>query len=278
MSVQLYFKQLLGRLRTPVADACEPARAPDGCCIYAVGDIHGELRLLRQLLERIEADAAAMWAEHGLRPLVVFLGDYVDRGPESRGVLEHLLNLRQASQRGGGVACRFLRGNHEEGLLAFLRDPVKASDWLRFGGVETLASYGVVASAGLSDPARFRALAAQFADRLDPLHRLFLEDLEQTIDLGDYLFVHAGVRPGVPLDRQQLEDLLWIREPFLSSRKFHGKVVVHGHTIVERVEDRGNRIAIDTGAYATGCLTAMVLHGTQRRMLQTERWAGAGAP
>lgn len=254
-------RSLIGRFARPEPLPAEPARAPDGRCVYAVGDVHGELALLKDLLARIEADSVS----RGLRPLVVFLGDYVDRGPDSRGVLDLLVGLKH----GGGPECRFLRGNHEEAMLAFMADPARTLDWLHFGGIETLASYGIVASAGMVDPERCRAVGRQLAERLDPRHRMFLDELEDMVVLGDYAFVHAGVRPGVPLDQQGTEDLLWIREPFLSSRAYHGKVVVHGHTIVDQVEDLGNRLAVDTGAYASGRLSAVALHGRDRRIVQT---------
>lgn len=252
---------LFGLGRQPAEAPPSAPRVPEGACVYAVGDVHGELGRLRRLLAAIEADADAL----GLAPLVVFLGDYIDRGPESRGVLEFLAGLADAPD---GRRYRFLRGNHEETMLGFLRDPAEAAEWLAFGGVDTLASYGVRASAGGTDPARLRGLRDRLEERLPRRHLTFLESLETMVEVGDYVFVHAGVRPGVPLDRQRQEDLLWIREPFLSSRNYHGKVVVHGHTIVEQPLFMPNRIAADTGAYATGRLTAIALHGSHQRVLQ----------
>lgn len=252
------------------------ARAPAGLCVYAIGDVHGQSRALDRLLDRIGEDFAAMRtaidADAAIRSgdagditdaLIVFLGDYVDRGPDSRGVLDRLCTLAS----GSALPCRFLLGNHEASMLEFLENPAAAAEWLSYGGVETLGSYGIRASVGTADPVRCRALRDALADRLPEEHLAFLKGLEPMIQLGDYAFVHAGIRPGVPLDRQRREDLLWMREPFLSSRLHHGKVVVHGHTVVEQPLFLSNRIAVDTGAYATGVLTALVLHGATQRAL-----------
>lgn len=246
-----------------------PAAAPAGVCVYAVGDVHGQCRDLERLVGMIEEDARRMHAEASLEPLMVFLGDYVDRGRDSRGVLDRLCAMDARFDGGSGPACRFLAGNHEAAMLDFLREPAAGADWLNFGGVETLASYGVRASVGTTDPARCRALRDALEERLPDEHRRFLESLEPLVVLGGYAFVHAGIRPGVPLDRQRAQDLFWIREPFLSWEKPHEKVIVHGHTVVDRVEFKANRIGLDTGAYATGILTAVVLHGTVQRTLQT---------
>ena len=246
-----------------------PPRAPDGLCVYAVGDVHGMRRELERLLALIEADAARMQGEGGLEPLIVFLGDYVDRGPDSRGVLDRLCGLEARCRAGAGIACRFLAGNHEAAMLDFLKEPAAGAEWLSYGGAETLASYGVRASVGTSDPARCRALRDALEERLPEEHRRFLEALEPMAVLGDYAFVHAGIRPGQPLERQRPQDLLWIREPFLSSARRHGKIIVHGHTVVDAPEFQPNRVAIDTGAYATGVLTALALYGENRRVVQT---------
>ncbi|AWK85186.1 metallophosphoesterase family protein [Azospirillum thermophilum] len=264
-----FFNTLLGRLRPGrrLAVAGAP-RIPDGLRLYAVGDIHGEKRCLERLLAMIAAD---MDRHRGpdLRCTIVFLGDYVDRGPDSRGVLDLLCDAAAASADGSGPACRFLMGNHEQALLEFLRDPVAGAPWLSFGGVEALASYGIRASVGVSDPKRCRALRDEMEARLPAAHRGFLTALEPMAVYGDYAFVHAGVLPGQPLERQSADDLLWIREPFLSYRRRHEKMIVHGHTVVDEPELLDNRIGIDTGAYATGVLTALVLQGGERGILQT---------
>lgn len=243
-------------------------RAPDGCCLYAIGDIHGELDLLRRMLDRIHADARRRLDEEGCRASIVFLGDYVDRGADSKGVIDLLADMQCDAGTGQGVACHFLLGNHEAALLDFLADPVANAGWLAFGGVEALMSYGVRASVGTTDPDRLAAIGTAFADRLPGHHRAFLERLDPLVVLGDYLFVHAGIRPGVALDQQAIDDLVGIREPFLSSAADYGKVIVHGHTIVDRPVISRNRIAIDTGAYATGILTAVALACDRQDVLQ----------
>lgn len=271
MGAAMKLRALLQTFLAPAGpgDGGAASRIPKGLCVYAVGDVHGQCRELDRLLATIEADAARRRDESGAEPLVVFLGDYVDRGPDSRGVLDRLCDLDARLDAGTGIACRFLTGNHEAAMLAFLDEPAANTEWLAYGGVETLGSYGVRASVGTTDAARCRALRDALAESLPDGHRRFLKELEPMVVLGDYAFVHAGIRPGLPLDRQCREDLLWIREPFLSSPRRHEKVIVHGHTVVERLEIRHNRIAVDTGAYATGVLTALVLDGTERDVLNT---------
>lgn len=239
-----------------------PPRVPEGRRIYAVGDIHGQDRILDGLLERIGAESQDARAA-GLQTEIVFLGDYVDRGEGSRAVVERLSG-RVLDE----VRCHFLMGNHEAVLLDFLKDPVASADWLDYGGVETLASYGVRASLGIRERARCENLRDRFVDSLPDHHRRFLEALETMVVIGDYVFVHAGIRPGRKLDRQKPSDLLWIREPFLSDTRPHEKIVVHGHTMVDEPEMRPNRIGIDTGAYVTGLLTALVLEEDRQCLIQ----------
>lgn len=232
---------------------------PDGVRVYAIGDIHGRLDLLERLFAQIEADLAATPVAHSA---IVFLGDYVDRGPQSRGVIDAVLGCRLGTER----IC--LRGNHESFLLLALDEAASFETWRRYGGVETLHSYGVpvvgvLRGAGFDDARE--ALRAQ----LPSAHLTFLEELRSSWSIGDYFFCHAGVRPGVPLDRQSDQDLLWIREEFLRFPDTFGKIVVHGHTAAEKVDERPNRIGIDTGAYASGRLTCLVLEGTSRRIIQT---------
>lgn len=237
-------------------------KVPAGRLVYAIGDIHGRADLLDRLLRDIELDAAAI---HGVaRRTLVFVGDYVDRGPDSRGVVDRLLTGPPS-----GFDAVFLRGNHEAFLLDFLRRPDALSLWLYNGAAETLASYGL----DVSDTALRQADAGtwrdRFVERLPQDHRAFYEALALSAVIGDYLFVHAGVRPGVPLDRQDPGDLMWIREAFLESRRSFGHMVVHGHTPGSEPVTRPNRIGIDTGAWMTGRLTALRLWGTQRRFLTT---------
>jgi len=234
------------------------ASVPPGRRVYVVGDIHGCVALLDCLLKSIVADAATAPEKR----LLVFVGDYVDRGPDSRGVIERLLNPPESFE----VRC--LRGNHDQAVLDFLNDPPSYRAWKSYGAQETLVSYGVRPPLFDDVQAIVEARDA-FAARLPPSHRRFLEELELSTEIGDYFVVHAGVRPGIALGAQSPEDLLWIREDFLLSRSDFGKVVVHGHTPTEYVVRRKNRIGIDTGAYATGRLTALVLEGETVRLLHT---------
>ncbi|MBO6784658.1 MAG: serine/threonine protein phosphatase, partial [Alphaproteobacteria bacterium] len=223
----------------------DPKRAPTGytapedTVIYAIGDVHGRLDLLGELERRILRDADGRGES---RRVIVYLGDYVDRGYESRGVIDHLL-----SPGPDGFERVFLKGNHEEFLLRYLEDSSVARAWLSNGGVETLMSYGVEVSMSSADASRVHA---DFRNALPSEHRAFMEQLPVMHREGGYAFVHAGVRPGVPLDAQDPEDLLWIRKDFLDDPGDHGAVVVHGHTVEENPVDRANRIGIDTGAYA----------------------------
>jgi serine/threonine protein phosphatase 1 len=260
-------KLIPGRATSRERRLPRPPRAPEGICVYAVGDIHGELECLEVLMGRIDAHAQQVREEFGLEPVVVFLGDYVDRGRNSRAVLDLLIGLEGGD--GGRRRHRFLKGNHEEAMLDFLRRPAEGAPWLRFGGVETLASYGIRTSVGLSDPVRLADLSRRLATALPPSHLAFLEGLETMVLLGDYAFVHAGIRPGVPFERQAPDDLLWIRDAFLASGRDHGKVVVHGHTIVEKVQFLDNRIAVDTGAYATQRLSCVAIHDATRTVIDS---------
>lgn len=232
--------------------------APDDMRIYAIGDIHGERALLGSLYEMIEQDAKSILLAGGTA-VVVHLGDYIDRGPDSRGVIDRLTTPLN------GCKQFFLLGNHELALLRFLEAPETGAEWLRYGGAETLASYGV--SPTLGGPARMRRMAAELQDRMPDAHRAFFKQLKPYVVFGDYAFVHAGVAPGAPLERQSLDALLWMREPFLSSSAWHGRVIVHGHTIAETPDDRFNRIGVDTGAYASGVLTCVALEGVERRFI-----------
>jgi len=233
-------------------------RTPRGYRAYAVGDVHGRLDLLEDMLARIQADLA----EHPpRRAILLFLGDLIDRGPASCQVIEKLRTYRHPQLR-----PIFLMGNHEEVLLRLLAGErgILAS-WLRFGGTQCLASYGVDAAAFKSMSER-EALAA-IKKAIPETHRSFIADFADTVRFGDYLFVHAGIRPAVDISMQSQADLRWIRQPFLDDDSDHGFVVVHGHTISETVDERMNRIGIDTGAYRTGVLTGLVLEGDERRFL-----------
>ncbi len=227
------------------------AQPPDGTVVYAVGDVHGCLGLLLKLQQQIKEDMAGRDAS---RRVVVYLGNYVDRGPDSRGVLEHLLTRPLPD-------CEriHLAGNHDRWMLKFLDDASVGSPWLRNGGRETLVSYGVVPPRSLGDP-EYLAMQQAFNAALPDTHRVFLQSMAASHEEGDYFFAHAGVKPGVALADQSENDLTWIREEFLYSNDDFGKVVVHGHTPTHTPEEYPNRIAVDTGAFMSGKLTAAVLH------------------
>ena len=235
---------------------------PPGSRAYAIGDVHGRLDLLVDLLARIEEDnerrgPAKTW--------LVFLGDLVDRGPDSRGVVDLLVNRPPAFARNV-----FLKGNHEEFFLAVLGgDDSGVQHWLAYGGTECAQSYGLTSGWMLN--ATPAAIMERLIAQVPESHVRFLGEMHDSFRFGDYLFVHAGIRPGVALDKQVGRDLRWIREGFLDDRSDHGVIVVHGHTIVGRVEERPNRIAIDTGAYHSGVLTALVVEDDTRRYLSTGR-------
>ncbi len=245
---------------SPAHGEAPSLRVPAGSLVYAVGDVHGRLDLLERLRDMIEADAAGIPAA---RKVIVYLGDYVDRGPDSRRVVELLIEEPLAH-----LKAVHLIGNHEAMLLSFLTDPGQVRLWFMNGGDATLRSYGVDLWAETDANDRAAFLRQCFIDRLPDSHLAFYHALRLTHEEGDYLFVHAGIRPGVPLDAQDPEDLIWIREEFLHSMADHGKVIVHGHTPMHEAQLRPNRIGIDTGAVYGGKLTALVLHGAERRLLQ----------
>jgi len=249
----------LFRRREPET-AAGPARLPENLRVYAVGDIHGCRERLHKLHEAIERDGAGAKG----RKVIVYLGDYVDRGEDSAGVIEDLLSDRPA-----GFERVFLKGNHEDFLLRSLEDKGALLPWLSNGGDSTCRAYGIEPTNppdGVKDLLGW--LQRRLAEALPDRHRRFLQALKLTHGEGDYFFCHAGVRPGVSLDEQSEEDLLWMREPFLSSKQSLGKVVVHGHTPATGPERRANRIGIDTGACYGGSLTALVLEGDEQRFLQ----------
>lgn len=224
-------------------------RVPDGIRIYAVGDIHGRADLLDGVIKRIDADLATNPVSIALE---VYLGDYIDRGPSSREVIDRLLT------RSRTFRAVFLKGNHETYLTNFATDPSILDDWRQFGGLETLMSYGIVPTVNTGEAAQAQ-LAGAFDRELPVSHRQFFANLKSSFTCGDFFFVHAGVRPGVPLTRQRDEDLLWIRAEFLLCEDQFSKIIVHGHTPVVEPDIRVNRINIDTGAYATGRLTCLKL-------------------
>ncbi|MGE3143017.1 MAG: metallophosphoesterase [Hyphomonadaceae bacterium] len=230
------------------------ARFPQGRIGFAVGDIHGRADLLARMFDEIEKLAPA---PHAAAPVVVFLGDYVDRGPDSAEVLALLLQ----TGRPEGFERRFLKGNHEQALLAFLDDPVRARDWLLHGGQETLVSYGVAPPPWGAGQTVLQAAAAKFLEALPARHLDFLRALEPSFVAGDYLFAHAGVDPAKPADAQSERDLCWIRRRFLEDKRAYTHVVVHGHTPCATPYRDHRRIGLDTGAYASGQLSAARFEG-----------------
>lgn len=235
-------------------------QVPEGHRIYAIGDIHGRDDLFAELIDLIERDKAE--AEPA-EAMLILLGDLVDRGPGSKQVVDRAIALAERWPN-----MRWLMGNHEEIFLKALEgDPRLVRYFVQIGGEPTINSYGLTGDAYYC--MGFDELAQQLPTIVPEGHKRFLARSEDMVRVGDYVFVHAGIRPGVAIDQQKSSDLRWIREEFLGDRRDHGVMIVHGHTITDDVETRANRIGIDTGAYRSGMLTAIVLEGAERRYLQT---------
>lgn len=257
---------MLSRL-FPDRPARPASRTPPDCVIWAVGDIHGRSDLADRLIQAIRAD---LYAAEARRKVVIFLGDSIDRGLDSRGVLNQLINLAADP----GLEVRFVRGNHEERMEAFLRDPRAGPSWYDCGGRDTLASYGVTPPPIDADAQAWAEASRALGEALPEPHHDLLASQEMSVSIGDYFFAHAGARPGVALPVQSPEDLLWIRQPFLDHAGLFEQVVVHGHTPAEAVHSDVRRIGIDTGAYATNVLSAVRLSGEARLLLQATGRAG----
>lgn len=242
-----------------------------GELVYAIGDIHGCYALMRDVLASIAADCADR--ANGRRPILIFLGDYVDRGPHSAKVMDALVWLRRRTD----LEIHFLKGNHEQALLAFLDQPERGGPWIGFGGAETLLSYGVAPPAETDGPEAYLQARDELLERMPASHLRMLQQLELMVVVGDYAFVHAGVRPGVALEAQEETDLLWIRRGFVDQPGPFGKTIVHGHTwLSERPQIGEHRLGLDTGAYATGALTAARFEDGEIEFLQAQRgdvWA-----
>lgn len=246
------------------AESAPIAALPEGTRAYAVGDIHGRADLFAALIEAVDGDDAG---RDPAQTTMILLGDLVDRGPDSAGVIA-LAREWQARR-----PVRILMGNHEEMFLEALESDEVLRQFLRYGGRETLLSYPIDRDAYTrAELAETRALARAAVPQAD---LEYIRSFEDQIELGDYLFVHAGIRPGVPLEDQRTGDLRWIREPFLDHQDSFGPVVVHGHTIFAEPEVRHNRIGIDTGAYTSGRLTALGLEGNARWTIEARQEAGA---
>lgn len=257
-------------MRTPVAPPVPPRTSSlqPGYRAYVIGDIHGRADLLGELIAIIKTDAI-------VRPgpginVVVYLGDYVDRGRQSREVIDLIL-----SDPLPDFAEVRLQGNHDETLLRFLTDSSVGPNWSAYGGDATLLSYGVRARADLVGLDRYEDMRRQLVQLMPPEHVKFFRELSLSCVAGDYLFVHAGIRPGVPVDQQLPIDLLWIRDEFLDSAQNYAQIVVHGHTPSDEPDVRHNRIGIDTNAFVSGRLTCLILEGEQRHFLFTGAHAQA---
>ena len=251
-----FFKREQAPVLTPL-----PPEPPEGCAIWAIGDIHGRLDLLKVLLNGIIKDLNASKAD---RKVVIFLGDYIDRGPDSSGVLDHLCAFEDATP----LETYFLKGNHEDKLLQFLDDPQVGPQWCEYGGGQALQSFGLTPPMMAYRSEGWAAVSADLSHRLKPRQRRFLTDLITHVSLGGYFFAHAGARPGVTLSAQTETDLLWIRGSFLNSPERFEQVVVHGHTPARDVHIDARRIGLDTRAYESGVLSAIRLQGREQRILQ----------
>lgn len=257
---------MLSRL-FPNRPARRAARTPSDCIIWAVGDIHGRSDLADRLIQAIRAD---LYAAAAKRKVVVFLGDYVDRGLDSKGVLDQLCNLAADPS----LEVHFIKGNHEERMEAFLHDAQVGPSWCDYGGRDTLVSYGVAPPPMRGDLQAWGEASRALAEALPESHRELLASQELSVSIGDYFFAHAGARPGIALPAQSPEDLLWIRQPFLDHPAPFEQVVVHGHTPTEAVHSDARRIGVDTGAYATNVLSAVRLESETRVLLQATGRAG----
>lgn len=226
------------------------ASTPADTRIYAVGDIHGRADLLSEIIARIDDDIRRRPIAHTVE---VYLGDYIDRGPDASTVLD-LLAFRLVANR---AVC--LRGNHEAVMEGFLQDPAILPHWLQLGGLQTLASYGIELHDGTEAPA---AVHRRFVDAFPREHELVMQCLRHQFSCGDFLFVHAGIRPDIPIEHQDINDLIWIRDEFLDSTRKHERFVIHGHTPVPHPDIRTNRINIDTCAWRTGTLTCIAIEGS----------------
>lgn len=238
------------------------ARVPAGDRIYAIGDIHGRVDLLRRLHDMIERDAQT--AAPGTRKTIIYLGDYVDRGFNSRELIDFLLDHPLP-----GFAPVYLRGNHDEYFAKFIETAEEGGPWLKYGGDATVYSYGVRIAEDVPPEQRLQHICQQLRETVPQRHMTFLSQLKLAWTIGDFLFVHAGVHPDRPWDKQLSHDLLWIRDEFLHCDRDFGKIVVHGHSVTEAPDVRPNRIGIDTGACYSNVLTCLVLEGNSKRFIST---------
>lgn len=236
---------------------------PNGLRVYAIGDIHGRCDLLDEIHGYIKADIDG--SEPVEKNIIIYLGDYIDRGGDSRGVIESIITFSPIIN-GGELEKIYLKGNHEDALINFLDNHEDAQPWLSYGGVNTLISYGMSSSMFQDQQLlheKFMAVLPQ--DHLD----FFTNQLRLCHTVGDFMFVHAGINPDNSLSEQTAADLMWIRHKFLNHRAMHAKIIVHGHSISKQVDFQKNRIGVDTGAYATSILSCLVLEGVRARVINT---------
>lgn len=253
------FERLWGKTkRLTVANA----RVPSGDRVYAIGDIHGRVDLLKRLHDKIATDGQT--AAPGTRKTIIYLGDYVDRGFNSKELVDFLLDSPLS-----GFAPVYLKGNHDEYFVNFIRTAEEGAPWLKYGGDATVYSYGVRISEEIPPEQRLDHICGKLRESVPERHIAFLDQLKLAWTVGDFLFVHAGVHPDRPWDQQLSQDLLWIRDEFLESDRDFGKIVVHGHSVTEMPDVRDNRIGIDTGACYSNVLTCLVLEGDSKRFLST---------
>ncbi|MDV7339289.1 metallophosphoesterase family protein [Terasakiella sp. A23] len=240
----------------------DSAQTNSGDRIYAIGDIHGRADLVEKLLQNIFLDINQCNDKKNIK--LVFLGDYVDRGLHSKQVIEILSQPAPAN-----IEYVFIKGNHEEAMLNFLDSPDRASEWLQYGGTETLLSYGASMKAGKLSAKDLKEVAENLLNQMPEQHVRFLTDLQDSYENGGYFFTHAGIDPKTPLSSQKGKHLRWIREDFIHEKQLYEKVIVHGHTITNDALLLNNRIAVDTGAYYSGKLTCIVLDGSEKRIIHT---------
>lgn len=243
--------------------AARSISVPQDYRVYAIGDIHGRADLLQKLHELILDDAAD--AGRDAKKFAIYLGDYVDRGLQSKEVIDILLDSSLPD-----FETVYLKGNHDDQFLEFMDDTGAGEDWLKIGGDATVYSYGVRIPQDVAPAMRLMFIQRELRNSVPKSHMEFLSKLELTKEIGDYFFVHAGINPARPLNKQIPEDLLWIRNEFLDSEVNFGKVVVHGHSMTRELDIRDNRIGIDTGAYISNKLTCLVLEGSTKRFLSTD--------
>jgi serine/threonine protein phosphatase 1 len=234
---------------------------PEGVCIYAIGDIHGRADLLKKIHQKIRMDSVG---NNARRKIILYLGDYVDRGTQSKEVLDELIEnpLR-------GFEHVYLMGNHEYAMMAFVNNPEEAEAWLQWGGDATLASYGIEMKDENDMLKTSAIMQGELTEALPEEHKEFLQKLELYYESGDYIFVHAGLRPGVPLQKQYIEDLLMIRDEFILSKEGFDKTIVFGHTIFKEPFIKADKVGLDTGAYHSSALTCGVFFENRMRLLST---------